>query len=77
MSMNIYTQKVVEFYLDDDPLPKTGIVNNIDGEQVLIKVQHGELHGQLVVVNIDDVVDDSFDSYDCSDEKLYAWDNGD
>jgi hypothetical protein len=30
-----------------------------------------------VVVDPDDVIDDSFDSYDCLDEKLYAWDNGD
>lgn len=76
MSMNIYPQRVVEFYLDDDPIPKTGIVNSIDQDQILIKVQHGERHGDLVVVNKSDIIDDSFDKYDTSDEKLYAWYDG-
>jgi hypothetical protein len=77
MTMNIYVQKVVEFYLEGDPIPKTGIVSSIDGDQIFIKIQHGERHGELVIVNPDDVIDDSFDSYDCLDQKLYAWDNGD
>ena len=74
--MNIIPNTVVEFYLDNDPIPKIGIVNGTDGDQVLIKIQHGEMHGALVVVNIADIVDDSFDKYDTSDEKLYAWYDG-
>lgn len=77
MTMNIKPNTVVEFYLDNDPIPKTGFVNGVDGDQVLIKIQHGELHGEHVVVDISDIVDDSFDSFELSDEKLYAWDNGD
>lgn len=74
--MNIKVNDIVEFYLDDDFVPKTGVVDRIDGDQVLIKVQHGILHDKYVVVNMFDIVDDSFDKYDTSDEKLYAWYDG-
>jgi hypothetical protein len=76
MAMNITPNTLVEFYIENDPIPKTGIINAVDRDQVLIKVQHGELHGESVVVNISDIVDDSFDKYDTLDQKLYAWYDG-
>lgn len=73
--MNIKVSDIVEFYLEDDFVPKTGVVIGMREDLVKIRIEHGELHGKEVVIEAADIVDDSFDEYDCSDEKLYSWDN--
>ena len=74
--MNTNVNDMIEFYLGQDTIPKKGIVKEILGDRVLVKVQHGELHNQEFVVLSDDIIDDSFDKYNTSDEKLYAWYDG-
>lgn len=76
MTMNIKVNDVVEFYLDNDFVPKTGIVIAMIEDLVKIRIEYGELHGKEVVIESCDIIDDSFDKYDTSDEKLYAWYDG-
>jgi len=76
MDMNIEPFAVYDFYLENDPIPKSGVVTDINGDKLLMKVLHGELHGNLVTINVADIIDDSFDKYDTSDQKLYAWHDG-
>jgi hypothetical protein len=77
MTMNIEPFSKYEFYIGNDPIPKSGIAIDINENKVSMQVLHGELHGDLVIVDVSDIIDDSFDSFELGDEKLYAWDNGD
>ena len=74
--MNTNVNDIVEFYLGWDTIPKKGLVTKISGNDVWVKIQHGELHNQEFVVVVDDIIDDSFDKYNTSDEKLVAWYDG-
>jgi hypothetical protein len=74
--MNIKVNDIVEFYLVNEPMPKKGMVVDIMEDHVWVKVQHGELHNQEIIVHPEDIIDDSFDEYGVSDEKLYAWYDG-
>jgi hypothetical protein len=76
MPMNIKLNTTTEFYLENDPIPKTGFILDIVEDDVEVRIEHGEMHGQVVVVNRSDIIDDSFDRYNASDEKLYAWYDG-
>jgi len=68
---------IVDFYLGADPIPKNGIIIDIVEDSIWVKVQHGELHNQEFVVQKDNIIDDAYDEYDSSDEKLYSWISGD
>lgn len=71
-----YLNSVVEFYFDNSPLPQSGYVVEENASSVLVVVEHGEFHGQEFLVPIADIIDDSYEKYDVSDEKLYAWYDG-
>jgi len=76
MSMNIKLNTVVEFYIEDDPIPKSGIILEIVEDDIKIRIEHGEMHGQVVIVHRLDIIDDSFDNFQLGDEKLYSWHDG-
>ena len=74
--MNFKPFTLYEFYLEGNSVPQTGVVTNVEGDKILMKIEHGDRHGDLVFVNASDIVDDSFDRYDTADQKLYAWYDG-
>jgi len=74
--MNIKVNDIIEFYLGNDAIPKKGIVTEIMGCHIWVKIQHGELHNQEFIVLEEDIIDDSFDKYESRDEKIYAWYDG-
>jgi len=76
MSMNIKLHTTVEFYLENDPIPKTGFILDIIEDNIEIRIEHGEMHGQVVIVHRSDIIDDSFDNFELGDEKLYSWHDG-
>ena len=76
MTMNIKLNTIVEFYLKNDPIPKSGFVLEIMDSDIKVRVEHGELHGQVVIVDYLDIIDDSFDNFELGDEKLYSWHDG-
>lgn len=76
MLMNIKLNTTAEFYLENDPIPKTGFILDIVEDDVEVRIEHGEMHGQVVIIHRSDIIDDSFDRYNASDEKLYAWYDG-
>jgi hypothetical protein len=74
--MNIKLHTTVEFYLENDPIPKTGFILDIIEDNIEIRIEHGEMHGQVVIVHRSDIIDDSFDNFELGDEKLYSWHDG-
>lgn len=74
--MSKYLHTVVDFYLEGDSIPKTGyVVSEIDNI-VKIRVEHGPCHGLFFNVELENIIDDSFEGFDSEDQKLYSWYDG-
>lgn len=74
--MSKYLHSVVDFYLGDDPVPKTGYVVSENNGVAKIRVEYGPAHGLLFDIDIENIVDDSFDGFASEDQKLYSWYDG-
>lgn len=75
--MNIKINDIVDFYFDGDPIPKNGIICEINGDHIWVRVLHGELHNQELIVQRDNIIDDMYDEYGPSEERIYSWSSGD
>ena len=74
--MSKYLHSVVDFYWATDTVPRTGYVVSESDGIAKIRIEHGSLHGVIVDVEINNIIDDSFDSFETDDEKLYSWYDG-
>jgi len=74
--MSKYLHTVVDFYLEGDSVPKTGYVVSELDNIAKIRVEHGPNHGLLFDVEFDNIIDDSFESFELEDQKLYSWYDG-
>lgn len=86
MSIRDYLHTQIDFInydLSDDK--QTGFVIDFeesdDNEGVddilIVKIEYGKFHGQVVRIFESEVCSSMYDKYECSDEKMYSWYDGD
>ena len=74
--MSKFLHSIVDFYLANDTVPKTGYVISESNGIAKIRVEYGPTHGLIFDVDIENIIDDSFDDFSSEDEKLYSWYDG-
>lgn len=82
MSIKDYLHTQVEFInFDLSDKKQTGFVvevresDSAEGcdDVLVVKVEHGPYHGQLIEVFESEICSSMYDEYECSDEKMYSW----
>lgn len=67
-----YLNTFVEFFNPFGYDTLKGYVEDVIGKQLVVRVQHGKHHGQLVEIYIEDIIEDyGFD--DEPEEKFVKW----
>lgn len=85
MSIKDYLHTQVDFVnFDLSDEKQTGFVVEVEESDpsegidavLVVRVEYGPHHGQLVRVFESEIFSSMYDEYECSDEKMYSWYDG-
>lgn len=72
VNFDLSDKKQTGFVVDIEESDQTEEIDNV----LIVKVEYGPHHGQLVRVFESEICSSMYDEYECSDEKMYSWYDG-